>query len=66
MKLKRNVVMLPTNEKAVEKDIIMCINPAIARNIWTREEVIAIHKANCERLTNAYISSDIEWIEQNL
>lgn len=36
------------------------------KDSWSREEVIALHKANCERLTNSYISSDIDWIEENL
>lgn len=43
-----------------------CITITAVKESWTREEVIAIHKANCERLTNSYLSSDIEWIEQNL
>ena len=36
------------------------------KDIWTRAEVIALHKLNCERLTNAYTSEDIKWIKENL
>jgi len=36
------------------------------KDSWTREEVIALHKRNCERLTNSYTSNDINWIESNL
>ena len=42
------------------------INIVNQKESWTREEVIALHKLNCERLTNSYISSDIDWIEENL
>ena len=36
------------------------------KDSWNREEVIALIKKNTERLTNSWISSDIEWIEENL
>ena len=42
------------------------INIKKVKDSWTRDEVIALHKLNCERLTNSYVSSDIKWIEDNL
>ncbi|MFA5037079.1 MAG: hypothetical protein WC479_07885 [Candidatus Izemoplasmatales bacterium] len=36
------------------------------KDSWTREEVIELIKRNTERLTNQWLSNDIEWIEQNL
>jgi len=36
------------------------------KDSWNREEIIAIHKKNCERLTNSYTSEDFKWINQNL
>lgn len=36
------------------------------KNSWSLEEVLALHKLNCERLTNAYTSADIEWIKSRL
>lgn len=50
--------------KVNPKDNTITIKPV--KNSWTREEVIALHKANCERLTNSYVSDDINWIEENL
>ena len=48
----------------VSKDNTITIRKV--KDSWSRDEVIALHKANCKRLTNAYTSSDIEWIEDNL
>lgn len=50
--------------KISSKDNTITIYPI--KSSWTKEEVIALHKANCERLTNSYTSKDIEWIENNL
>ena len=33
--------------------------------LYTEEEVYALYKATCERLTNSFISYDIRWFEQN-
>lgn len=44
-------------------------NTIIIKNMkdtWTRDEVIALIKLNTERLTNSWISSDIDWINENL
>ena len=36
------------------------------KDSWTREEVFNLLKRSIERTTNAFISSDIEWINENL
>ena len=36
------------------------------KDSWTREEVVELIKRNTERLTNSWLSSDIEWVEKNL
>jgi len=43
-------------------------NTVIVRTIkqlFTREEMKAMYKATCERLTNSYLSYDIEWFDKN-
>jgi len=41
------------------------INIKLLKDSWTRDEVIALIKANTERLTNSWISSDLDWIDKN-
>lgn len=36
------------------------------KDSWNRDEVITLLKLNTERLTNSWISSDIDWINENL
>ena len=63
--MKKN---METNEKRIrlKVDKNNQITITKVKDSWSREEVIDLHKANCERLTNSYISSDIDWIEENL
>jgi hypothetical protein len=36
------------------------------KDTWNKDEVMALHKANCERLTNSYTSNDLNWIKEKL
>lgn len=37
-----------------------------AKDTFTLDEVIRIHKLNCERLNNFFVSSDLDWLEKTI
>lgn len=55
-----------SSDNTITPEEIATVHSKKIKTSWNREEVIDLIKRNTERLTNSWISSDIDWIDENL